>query len=286
MPWTNYHSHSHYCDGKEAPEKHIQAAIAKNFLAFGCSSHATVPFENPWAIKEEDKSAYCADILSLKKKYQDQIQIYLSLEVDYIPDMVGPTAVGEEMGLEYTVGSVHFVDQHADGSPWGIDGTRMEFARGLEGVFGQDIERAVSRYYALTRQMLEEDCPTILGHMDKIKMHNKEGGFFQESDAWYQKQVLQTLETAKASGVIIEVNTRGLYKKKTPTPYPSPWVLEAIHDMGIPITLNSDSHHPEDIDKYYTEMAKLLLSIGYKELHVLLDNEWQVRSFSENGIIS
>jgi len=286
MPWTNYHSHSHFCDGKEAPDVHILAAINKNFLAFGCSSHAHVPFEASWCMKAADKEKYKQVVLGLKEKYKEQIQVYLSLEVDYIPGMIGPNAAQKEMELDYTVGSVHFVDHFEDKLPWGIDGTRQEFERGLAEIFEGNIKGAISRYYELTRQMLKEDCPDILGHMDKVKMHNTHGNYFNETDSWYRKQVLATLEVAKASGVIIELNSRGMYKKKTLDPYPSPWILQKILEMQIPLTLNSDSHHPDDIDKLFEESAKLLIEIGFKELHILLDGEWQPRSFSAGGFLS
>lgn len=284
MPWTNYHSHSHYCDGKIAPEAHIQAAIEKDFLAFGCSSHASVPFEASWPMKETDKIKYIEEIRSLQEKYKEQIQVYLSLEVDYIPGMIGPRNVAQEMGLDYTVGSVHFVDTLENGMPWGIDGTFAEFQQGLTEVFKENIQGAVSRYFELTRQMLEEDCPDILGHMDKVKMHNLNGNFFSEDAAWYKREVMQTLEAAKSAGVVIELNTRGLYKKKTREAYPSTWILEEIYHMGIPLTLNSDSHHPREIDKFYTESATLLHEIGFRELRIFYDNAWQNRSFTPEGL--
>ncbi|MEM6801661.1 MAG: histidinol-phosphatase [Bacteroidota bacterium] len=286
MPWTNYHSHSHYCDGKKAPELHIQSAIAKGFLAFGCSSHAYVPFEQSWSMKEEKEEAYCKEIKELKEKYQEQIEIYLSLEVDFIPGMIGPSLMKEKLGLDYTVGSVHFVDAVENGRPWGIDGTLMRFEEGLEEKYQGDIRAAVKRYYELSQQMLDEDCPEVLGHMDKIKMHNKGERYFKETENWYQKTVLDFLESVRASGTIVEVNTRGLYKKKTFSPYPSPWILEHIHQMQIPIMLNSDSHHPDDIDKFYLETAQLLHDIGFRKMRVLLAGEWQDRAFDPKGIIA
>lgn len=286
MPWTNYHSHSHYCDGKEAPELHIQAAIEKGFLAFGCSSHAYVPFEQSWSMKKEQEEAYCKEIKDLKEKYQGAIDIYLSLEVDYIPGMIGAGQMKEKLGLDYTVGSVHFVDAFENGRPWAIDGTLIRFEQGLEEKYQGDIEAAVKRYYALSQQMLEEDCPEVLGHMDKIKMHNKGEKYFEETDKWYQETVLNFLESVRESGTIVEVNTRGLYKKKCSTPYPSPWILKHMQQMQIPIMLNSDSHHPDDIDKFFPETTQLLHEIGFRKMRILLGGEWQNRDFDRNGIIT
>ncbi|MEM8888276.1 MAG: histidinol-phosphatase [Bacteroidota bacterium] len=283
MPWTNYHSHSHFCDGVAPPEEHIQAAIEKDFLAFGCSSHAYVPFEQSWSIKKDRLQEYKEEILRLKESYADQIEVYYSFEVDYIPGMIGPNGTKQEFGLDYTVGSVHFADSWENGKPWGIDGKRQGFVDGIELLFDQSPERAVSRYYELIRQMLEEDCPEVLGHMDKVKMHNSKGVIFEETEKWYREAVMATLETARSTEVIIELNTRGLYKKKTFEPYPSKWILEAIYDMGIPLMINSDSHHPREIDAHFSDSAKLLREIGFRELRILLNGEWQDRAFDEKG---
>ncbi|MEL6252784.1 MAG: histidinol-phosphatase [Bacteroidota bacterium] len=285
MPWTNYHSHSHYCDGVAPPEEHIQAAIDKKFLAFGCSSHAYLPFDQSWSIKEERIPEYKEEILGLKKKYADQIEIYFSFEVDYIPGMIGPTETKNKFDLDYTVGSVHFVDAWESGKPWGIDGKRQEFVDGIELLFGQSPQKAVSRYYELIRQMLEKDCPDILGHMDKVKMHNSKGPIFEETEKWYRDAVMATLETAKSTDVIIELNTRGLYKKKTTEAYPSKWILEEIHKMGIPLTINSDSHHPREIDAFFSDSAELLRVIGFSELRILLEGVWQDRAFNQEGFL-
>ena len=284
MAWTNYHSHSHYCDGKMAPEAHIQAAIDRGFVAWGCSSHAPVDFEAFWAMKRETLPAYCQEINHLKEKYAGQLQIYLGLEVDFIPGRVGPrdTLFSE---LDYTVGSVHFVDGFENGTDWCIDGTREEYVNGMKQLWDGNARHAVERYYALTRQMLEDSCPDILGHMDKIKMHNHNEEFFSEKDAWYRKAVIQTLEVVKAVGIPVEVNTRGMYKKRITDPYPSPWVLEELHKMGIPVMINSDSHHPREIDFAFSEMAELLLSIGFKSVRVLWNEEWQDMGLGKDGVV-
>ena len=243
--WTNYHSHSHYCDGKEPIELHLQAAIDKGFYAFGCSSHAPVDFENSWSMPFEKRGEYVAEIRRLQQKYDGQLRVYAGLEVDYIPGRVGPhSSYIQEMDLDYTIGSVHFVDAFDHGYPWCIDGTHQVFLDGLQAIWNGDVEAAVRRYYELIRQMVQEECPDVVGHMDKIKMQNEGGKLFSEDADWYREAVKETLSVIQEVGVIVEVNTRGIYKKKVEDAYPSPWVLAEMHKLDIPICLNSDSHHP------------------------------------------
>jgi histidinol-phosphatase (PHP family) len=285
MSWTNYHGHCHYCDGKYEPEKYIESALQQGMVAYGFSSHAPLPFETAWAMKEENLAKYVAEIWELQHKYQHDIQIYCGMEVDYIPGRIGPKSkLVLDATLDYTVGSVHFVESFPDGSGWEIDGSHQVFLDGLQRIFGGDAPKAVSRYFELTRQMVEEECPDVIGHIDKIKIQDEEGRLFSQQANWYQQQMRQTLQLIADAGAIVEVNTRGIYKKKTPETYPARWVLEEIHRLGIPITLNSDAHHPDEITACFTETAQMLQAIGFRQLHILYDGAWQGVEFDERGV--
>lgn len=283
--WTNYHSHTHYCDGKGKVEEYIAAAIDGGMISYGVSSHAPTPFTWPWTMKQGDLPHYLAEIQACKAKYMGLIDIYSSLEVDFIPGVVSvnsPWIVDAE--LDYTVGSVHFVDQFPDGSHWEIDGAHQVFEKGLASIFGGDAKAAVQRYFQLTRQMIEEAPPTIVGHLDKIKMQNIGGKLFNESDRWYQKEVVETLELVREQNLMVEINTRGLYKKRTTETYPAPWVFRYLKDFGIPVMINSDSHHVSEITGQFKETAEQLLNAGINTSMVLLDDEWQEGRLTCDGV--
>jgi len=285
MTWTNYHNHCKYCDGVEEIETHVQHAIHEGVVSLGFSSHSPVSFENKWSMEEKDIPAYLKDIQATKEKYSGQIEIYKSLEIDFFPDKSGfINKWTKDLNLDYSIGSVHFVDAFEDGMPWEIDGPLMTFEKGLEEIFDNDIRKVLERYFEYTIQMLEKDCPTILGHVDKIKMQNHHRLFFGENEPWYQNLLKQTLEVAAKSGVIAEVNTRGLYKKRASETYPGSLGLRLLKEFDIPICLNSDAHHPKEIVGEYQHTAVLLKNLGFKELMVLKNNKWQPMPYDENGI--
>ena len=286
MPWTNYHSHCRYCDGTDDPERYVEQAVAEKMPAYGFSSHAPLPFDCSWTMKTEDLQAYVCEVRHLQRRWRSDIQLYCGLEVDYIPGVTGPKSQALlDAGLDYTIGSVHFVDAFPDGRRWEIDGSHPIFLEGLEQIFEGDIRRAVSRYFELTRQMVREECPDLVGHVDKIKMQCEEGKLFSESSDWYRDEMMKTLRAIKEVGVTVEVNTRGLYKKKVSETYPSRWVLEQMFALDIPVALNSDAHHPREISLYFAESARMLREVGYRQLCVLLDGKWQKVSFNENGLL-
>ena len=88
MKWTNYHSHTHYCDGKGEPELYVKSAIQKGMYAYGFSGHSPVPFESGWNMKFEKLTTYLNEIKALKIKYNDQLKIYLGMEIDYVKDLI------------------------------------------------------------------------------------------------------------------------------------------------------------------------------------------------------
>jgi histidinol-phosphatase (PHP family) len=285
MAWTNYHSHFKYCDGVDEIDKHIQQALKYGVKSIGFTSHSPVHFENKWSMDRRDLPTYLKEVEEAKVQYAGQIEIYKSLEIDYFPDKAGLIETfRKDFNLDYTLGSVHFVDTFADGKPWEIDGPLLTFEKGLLEIFSNDIKRALKRYFEITIHMLEQDCPTILGHVDKIKMQNHNKFFFDEERSWYRDYLSQTLEAAAQSGTIVEVNTRGLYKKRASETYPGRFGLQRLKELKVPICLNADSHHPKEIIGEYENTVVFLRELGFKELMVLKDNVWQARPFDQSGI--
>jgi histidinol-phosphatase (PHP family) len=250
-------------------------------FALGISSHAPLPFSREWCMKPEALDEYLLAMGKIKMPKSD-LQIYTGLEIDFIPEKISPAHF--QSRLDYTIGSIHFVDQLPNGEGWEIDGSHELFLTGLNDIFQGDVASAVKRYFELTREMIQKSPPNLIGHFDKIKMQNVDQKFFRESDPWYRAEVLQTLDLLAKTDCIMEVNTRGIYQKKTTTTYPSPWILTEALKRGIPITLSSDAHHPKDLTNHFREAAGLLNSLGFKKMRILLDEKWQDIAFDQNGL--
>ncbi len=276
MNLPTYHSHTFYCDGEGSPEDYIRQAIDQGLPAYGFSSHAPVPFPNDWSMKKELVEEYMEEIEILRGSYSQLIEIYTGLEADFIPGKTDPLTVKNEYKLDYVIGSIHYVKQFNSGVPWQIDGNPEDFERGYNEIFNRNAQALITEYYELTRQMIREGRPDILGHLDKIKMHNKSFRLFNEDDNWYQQEVLATLEEAKKAAVIIEVNTRGIYKKGMSEPYPGRWALEKIREMDIPVMLNSDAHHPSEITASYAEALSIMKAAGIRKVMVIKNNQFEL----------
>lgn len=268
MTYFNLHTHSYFCDGKEAPEEYVKQALSLGFHTLGFSSHAPVPFENSFSLKEERMDEYTSTIRTLGKKYAGKIEILLSMEIDFIPGLTRNFSEFRTIGnLDYTIGGVHLVRNKDRKDLWFIDGPKQEsYDEGLKNIFNSHIRYGVEAYYDQVNEMIITQNPDIVAHLDKIKMHNK-NRFFTEDERWYKDAVWNTLKIiSQHPACIVEVNTRGLYKKRAETFFPGPVILEQVHHLKIPVTLSSDAHLPEELDGYFPEAMVVLKEIGFKEL--------------------
>ncbi len=266
---SNYHTHSNYCDGKATLREMVEFAVAHGFNALGFSGHSPLPFENTFSITDYD--GYCSEVRALKEEYKDRIEILLGLEIDYVPGMCEDFApLIERGGLEYTIGSVHLIP--ADGvvprcadDLWFIDGPKWErYDEGLNRLFGGDIRRGVKAYFRQQNEMIIRNRPTIVGHPDKISMHNR-GRYFSEEEPWYEQLALETLSLVHECGLICEVNTRGIYKGRHPDYYPSKRLIKAMKQWRIPLIVSTDAHAPDDL--LHNEGAyEFLKEIDYPEV--------------------
>ncbi|HEY8500390.1 MAG TPA: histidinol-phosphatase [Clostridia bacterium] len=269
---ATYHTHSYFCDGAMHPEDYVRAAIDKGFTAIGFTSHAPVLFETDWTMKLSLLNDYIETILHLKEKYKNRIQVYAGLETDYYtnsPDYRGMP------GLDYTIGAVHFLYSKTKQRYMALDGTPEEFLETLNTIFSGDVEAMIKAYYSLYAEMLRKRPPDIAGHIDVLKKNNKDDCFFSEKSQWYRLAVEAALNEIKKQGIIVEVNTGGISRGYTTEVYPSVWIMKIMREMGIPIVLNSDAHHPDWIDAYYEKALNMIKSAGYTTQRVLIDGVWQ-----------
>ncbi len=266
----NFHTHSGYDDGREGMQEYVETAIEKGFVAIGLSGHQPLPFDNEWSLPKKDYPDYLAEAKRLREQYRDQIDVYIGLEMDYIPGFSEDfRGFRKEAGLDYVIGSVHLVmkpgsDNTAD--IWFIDGPREGYIEGIQRIFGGDIKAAVEAYYSQQREMVSTQKPDIIGHLDKVNMHNKRE-LFDTSSSWYQKAVDDLLDAVKEHDTIVELNTRGVYTGKTEEYFPSKEILQKCIDRDIRLMVNTDAHHPSQLDKHFDRAVMQLKNMGLERIH-------------------
>ncbi len=275
ISFGNFHTHTRHCDGKGEARDFAEAAIRKGMPRLGFSGHNVVPFSASWTMPAANLDSYLADVRNAKQIYEGRLEVYLGMEVDYIPGVVSPAdARIRELGLDYLIGSVHFVASADDAWDWTVDGSPEELAHGLASCFDGSPRRMVEAYYERLGAMARGARPDIVGHFDIVKKHNRHGGLFAEDAAWYRDAVLAALEAVAASGSVLEVNTGGVVRNTSGAVYPSPWILREALRLGVAVMVTADAHRPEHIDGHFAETVALLREIGFTAQRQLTPRGW------------
>ena len=272
----NLHTHSIYSDGKSQPKEIVEEAVRQGFTSLGFSEHSPLPFDNNFSVKEADMPRYVSEIALLKEEFKGKIALYCALEADYITNTSEPFSITKEKyHLDYLIGGVHLVGQSANPDEiWFIDGPKWEvYDEGLQKFFDGDIRRAVRRFFEQSNEMIENEQFDIIAHFDKIKMHNRDR-YFHEDETWYHKLALETLDLIREKGLVMEVNTRGIYKKRYNGFYPSPWLMEEACKMGIPAIISADAHHFSEISLEFDSAEEALKKAGYRSVVNFKDGKW------------
>ena len=275
MQRFNLHTHSTYSDGKCPMEETIEEAVKQGLHTLGFSDHSMVPFESNVSIQNDKVDEYVNHLKELKTQYSDKITILSSMEMEFIPDIVTNfQKTKHELDLDYLIGSVHLVGTDPK-HLWFIDGKNIEpYDEGLRDYFGGDIRKGVRAYFDQENLMIETEKFDIIGHFDKIKM-NARGRYFQEDEKWYRDMVLETLDLIKQHVLIVEINTRGLYKQRYNGFYPAQWLLPRMKELNVPVVICSDAHKYFELTYYFKEAEEALKSVGYKETMCFRNGQWE-----------
>ena len=258
----NFHTHTTFSDGKNTPEEIVNYAIEKGFKTLGFSDHAFTKHDQRYCMKEE--KGYILEINRLKKKYADQLQIYLGVE----EDASQPT---NRNFFDYIIGSLHYLKfdnkNHIMDSTYGY---YTDCAR----YYGNDIVMAQA-YYDRFISYIQARKPDIVGHFDLItKFDETEKERFLKNERYWEIAEAAVLKAVK-SDCIFEVNTGLMTRNYRTNPCPHERLLKIIAKNGGRITLSSDAHQAQNLCAYFDEMKIMLRSIGFDGVYVLYDGQWQ-----------
>lgn len=249
--------HTQFCDGRASMEDFIKIAIKQGFEYVGFTPHSPIPFDSPCNMKMVDVPIYSDEIDRLKNLYGDKINIYKSMEIDFL-DAWGPAnEYFENISLDYKIGSVHFIPSFIDENIYiDIDGSFENFKEKMSLYFNNDIKSVVESFYNQTLKMINIGGFDIIGHFDKVGYN---GNLFQpglEDESWYHKLIKQTFDAILDNQYIIEINTKA--HKKQNRFFPNERYFKWLKKYNVPILINSDAHYPELINSGRLEAINLL----------------------------
>jgi histidinol-phosphatase (PHP family) len=258
---TDYHVHLREdADGRAGEEEAFTEANAERYLEaareagvdeLGVSEHvyrfrqALELWRHPFWEEQarDDLFAYCGFVRSTPLR--------LGLEVDFVPGAEDRTAsLIDECGLDYAIGSVHFLDQgavdHSGYDVWEREGNPDAVWR---------------RYFERLAEAARSGLFDVLAHPDLVKYWGPERAPERDPRFYYEPAV----EAIADAGVAVEVSTAGL-RKPVGEIYPAPALAEMLIDAGSLFTLSSDAHVPGDIGYSYAGAVETMRDWGIEEI--------------------
>ena len=263
MIWNrNYHTHSTYCDGRSEPEESVLGAIELGFCSLGFSGHSHTDFDEDYCMSRESAVRYCEEILRLRERYGDQLEILCGLEYDYYSDETRD-------GWDYLIGSVHYVFR--DGEYLPVDESADIMIANVRDHYGGDVYAYAEDYFRTVAGVCEKTDCSIIGHFDLVSKFNAApeieaaGMKIDESHPRYVAAYTQAIERLIPYGAAFEINTSAWYRGKD-DPYPSRLILQEIRRRGGRVTISSDSHFVGTLNRGFDRAIALAREIGFDRL--------------------
>lgn len=233
-------------------ERYVERAIEAGLTELGFSDHLFMYWLPPrerdpeLGMAEWEHDYYIEDVERCRGRYGNDIAIRLSTEADFIPGHERQLeAILSRYDWDYVIGSVHFLDG------WGFDDSRY-----VAGYAEWDIDALYARYFSVVADSAATGFFDTIGHCDLVKKFGYRPT--RPLDGEYKALAARFAR----AGVCVELNTAGL-RKPIGEMYPHADLLAALHAAGVPITLGSDAHAPDEVASAFSDGAALLRQIGY-----------------------
>ena len=244
----------------------VEAAIAQGFSSLGFSGHIYLPFEQDYAMTRESTAAYQRDIRALQKKYADRFPIYMGIELDlYSDDDTAP--------YDYVIGSSHYVEKN--GKLYAVDLSFDEMKRDIAEAFDGDAYAYARAYYEGVVRLANERKFDFVGHFDLLTKYIDIEDVFDVSSARYRSLAIEALHAVKEKCDVFEMNTGAISRGYRKTPYPAPFLLREMNQIGARLTLTSDCHNAAFLTCSFNECYEMLRANGFRSLLYFTPNGWE-----------
>ncbi|HEX2504243.1 MAG TPA: PHP domain-containing protein [Miltoncostaeaceae bacterium] len=203
--------------------------------------------EDPWWREEatEDADAYCEAVLGAGAS---GLPVLLGIEMDWLSHRRAEIAAFlEDRPFDVVLGSVHWIGALAVDDPGAADWG------------GRPAGEVWSAYLAELVAAAESGLFDVLSHPDLPKVF---GSRLPES---LQHAMDEAVAAIAATGIAVECSSAGL-RKPVGELYPEPALLARFRQAGVPATLSSDAHRPEDVARDYATAVAALRGAGYETI--------------------
>lgn len=256
----NLHTHTTYCDGKNAPTEIVEAAIQKGFGGIGFSGHTYMDCSAEYTMTPESTENYKKEISSLKQAYKDRIDVFLGLEVDIYSET-------NLSGYDFLIGSLHCLK--IDGKNIGFDRSAQEVEQIIHTYFGGSGLAFAKEYYRQLATLPQHGNFDVIGHFDIITKNIEKIKFFDPESEEYLSYAFEALDAMRGKIPFFEVNTGAISRGYRTSPYPMKSILNQMKEWGFGAIISSDCHDATYLDCGFDEARELLVACSFDEKYIL-----------------
>ena len=254
----NLHTHGTFGDGHHEYEETVKRAIELEFTSIGFSEHAYTPVDPEPGMTPETTVFYKKRIRELKKKYEGVIDVYCGIELDlYSQD--------DPDDYEYVIGDVHYIEK--DGNYIVVDYSDPAVSvDNINKYYGGDGLKYAKAYYEEMCKIAEFKRCDIAGHFDLITKLTEKVFLFDVDSPEYKRYALDAVTAVSEKIKVFEINVGAIARGYRTVPYPAPFILKRIKELGCGVVISSDCHNKDYLDTNFDLGIELAKSCGFNEL--------------------
>lgn len=253
---ADFHLHSHFSgDCQEPMENMIQKGIELGLTHMCFTEHMDMDFPvtelDPEGKFLVNTDSYLYELIGMKQKYADKINILFGIELGLQPHLKRELAqYAKSFDFDFIIGSSHICNQKDPFYPPFYEGRSEEEAYREYFTSILDNIKAFSNF-------------DVYGHLDYVVRY---GPTRDENYSYSQYQDIldAILEKLIEMEKGIEINTGGLRKGLKST-NPSIEIIRRYRELGGEIiTVGSDAHNIGDVASNFDKAREILLDCGFK----------------------
>ncbi len=249
------HIHTKLCHHASGEmEEYVQAAIDRGLTKINFLEHLELGiryFEDTW-LSRDAFNYYFNEGNRLKEKYKGKLDIGIGVEVGYNPDTLQDILAflskhqWDRIGVSY-----HFMDT---GDTYHLNMVSSQ-QRNIDAARTFGPEKVVRSYYEGLKKAVETIPGNVVCHIDAVLRNLPEITLTDQHFGW----IREILAIMVQKDMALEINTSG-YKLRN-GPYPAKMIISEALKQGIRLEAASDSHHPEQVARYFDRLPSLMRSL-------------------------
>lgn len=223
----NYHAHTYHCrHASETPEEYVIRSVENGIKHLGFSDHIPLRLsdgmESLWRVPTCEAEEYCKEIMALKEKYKDKIEINVGFESEYYPEYFEEMLKNAKAyGAEYLILGQHYLMPENNNTAHTMTQT--------------DDENRLKAYVDVVISAMETKKFTYIAHPDICN--------FIGDEEIYKREMRRLCSVSARLNVPLEINLLGIRDLRS---YPKELFWQIAGEEGSPVTFGMDAHRAVD----------------------------------------